>query len=552
MATIADITSGSSYRGDPILGGSFHQGVTIDPSPIEKLAAFTFYRDRDLWQQKQINDKAAAKEISDMTAYDVTSPLKGFNDYLKGKLGEIKDFVASNPNALNYGKDPKGFQKFKDLQREFQAARTAANTSEVIYSASRSAIDKLPIGAEKEAFQLELDDRVNSLFANGIEGALNNTLASAAELKPEDYKIPSLALTKRISVIKDPNNVEIDKVEILDADNLDNQAFAAWVGMKEPLDVNSADFKKLSPDKQKLAIAQDKVINRQRLGIERTAEVFNGMLQQLAATAPIDPATGKAIPIKIDAIDITQLPDGTFKDNILSAKSYNEQVDKINALTGEKFKKLNLDDGLAGWEILKLKAFQDNKSTLYSETDKDVRYTGAADKLKLERIQQSGANYRAALSSGSGQTTGETRNFMDLTGYTGTLTTADIAAIDPTLVESESGVFKLNNRGMKATFNILANGDVEVNYNDAAKTKKVINKTKYQKEAVTVTQTVLKDRKGEQGNPFTFTGISETKTEQSKTTGKMVMMVLPDGRTGEIPEDKVSEFLKEHPKAKRQ
>lgn len=56
-------------------------------------------------------------------------------------------------------------------------------------------------------------------------------------------------------------------------------------------------------------------------------------------------------------------------------------------------------------------------------------------------------------------------------------------------------------------------------------------------------------------------GIKEKRTvigqgevaQQNKTTpSKMVTMVLPDGRTGQIPEDKVSQFLKDNPKAKRQ
>lgn len=37
-----------------------------------------------------------------------------------------------------------------------------------------------------------------------------------------------------------------------------------------------------------------------------------------------------------------------------------------------------------------------------------------------------------------------------------------------------------------------------------------------------------------------------------KTTAKMVTMVLPDGRKGQIPEDKVDQFLKDNPKAKKQ
>jgi hypothetical protein len=43
-----------------------------------------------------------------------------------------------------------------------------------------------------------------------------------------------------------------------------------------------------------------------------------------------------------------------------------------------------------------------------------------------------------------------------------------------------------------------------------------------------------------------------TKNEPAKTSSKMVIMVLPDGKKGQIPEDKIAEFMKDNPKAKRQ
>jgi ribosomal protein S18 len=42
------------------------------------------------------------------------------------------------------------------------------------------------------------------------------------------------------------------------------------------------------------------------------------------------------------------------------------------------------------------------------------------------------------------------------------------------------------------------------------------------------------------------------KAQEEKPTSKMVIMVLPNGVKGQIPEDQVSQFLKDNPKAKRQ
>jgi hypothetical protein len=74
MATARDITTGNSYTGNSALGGRVSQGVTIDNTPLARLAAFTYYRDQNFWEQKQRDDKAAAQEIADMTAFDISSP----------------------------------------------------------------------------------------------------------------------------------------------------------------------------------------------------------------------------------------------------------------------------------------------------------------------------------------------------------------------------------------------------------------------------------------------------------------------------------------------
>jgi len=48
------------------------------------------------------------------------------------------------------------------------------------------------------------------------------------------------------------------------------------------------------------------------------------------------------------------------------------------------------------------------------------------------------------------------------------------------------------------------------------------------------------------------TNLKPTLGNPKPASNKMVTMVLPNGVTGQIPEDKVAEFLKDNPKAKRQ
>lgn len=68
-----------SYQGNAALGGKGAVGVTIDPTPLARLATFTYYRDRDMWEKKNADDKLAAEKVASLSAFDITSPLKPFS-----------------------------------------------------------------------------------------------------------------------------------------------------------------------------------------------------------------------------------------------------------------------------------------------------------------------------------------------------------------------------------------------------------------------------------------------------------------------------------------
>lgn len=395
MATSRDITSGNSYTGNSALGGRYSQGVTIDTTPLARLAAFTYYRDQNLWQQKQVDDKAAAKEIADMTAFDINSPMKGYAEHLKSKLNEIRDFVRENPNALSYNKDAKGFQKFKELENDFQNARKAANTSEVIYNARKTAADKAATPEEKDVLLSGLDLDVNRLFKDGIDGALNNTLNSAPELKPDTYTLPDIPLTKRISVVRNANDIQIDEIQYADPAQALAQADAVMFGFRKPIDKTTDRWKSLSPEEQIQEEKEYTVTSAPRLAIQKTTDNLNSLLQDLKAKNP---------EIKISDITPDMIPTETLGAVINSAKIYNENIDRLNAQTGEKYKHINLDDGVSGSEVLVLNAFQKNKNTLFSETEKKVQQTDNAiqdQQIKAAnyraQLNENGANYRANL-----------------------------------------------------------------------------------------------------------------------------------------------------------
>lgn len=76
----------------------------------------------------------------------------------------------------------------------------------------------------------------------------------------------------------------------------------------------------------------------------------------------------------------------------------------------------------------------------------------------------------------------------------------------------------------------------------ARKLNNVLNTYSDEKVATSALETPQGQKKVPQG---------QSERQFDKKTVNMVTMVLPDGRTGQIPSDKVSDFLKKYPKAKR-
>lgn len=415
MADINSIRNASSYVGNPVLGGGYSQGAAISTTPFERLAAFTYYKDQNLWQQKQIDDKAAAKEISDMTAYDITSPLKGYNDYLKGKLTEIKDFVTANPNALNYGKDPKGFEKFKSLQQEFLQARGAANQNDVIYNARKLAADKETTLDRKQLALDELEADAEDLFANGIDGALNNTLNSVPLLRENDYSIPNVSAVTQEFVVKNSNDNDKYTLKTKDYGKVMANAQMAWVGAtQKTLDENSPAFKALSPKRQEQQRKRSEIASIQMNAVANISTNINNLLQQKKA---IDP--------NFKPSEITGSPDGdTLLDAVRSINETNNQIREVNRLIklGEVkdksgitvkrlFPEINVDDGISPADLIAAQAIAKDGGVLFSleksvqETDDDIQKQQIATTRRGQDLDYKVAWHNATKQSGGGSTT---------------------------------------------------------------------------------------------------------------------------------------------------
>jgi ABC-type branched-subunit amino acid transport system ATPase component len=382
LASINEINTGSSYTGNSALGGSIGVGVTLDPSPIQRFSTFTYYRDRDLWEQKQKDDAVAANQVATIAAYDITSPLTPYSDSLKAQLKEIQDYTRENPDALVYSRNPKKFQELNAKINKFNTFRKSGTASDTIYNARKSAIDLEPDQNKKALMQTELDLDVKDLFAQGLDKAVNQTLRTVPAIKAEDYKIPDTKITSYDVVSSTPNSDIVSGFKFVNLDQLraDSELLASGIG-KAAVDENAAWFKALSPERQDLERKKGAVSSSQRQQLSKISGDFNGVLNQYKAANPT-----------VDITQITGNPTGndTFMDMIKSTNAINKQINELNQLiTAGKYKDptgkvitktfdiINLSDGLSEAEVIMVHALQKSGTSIWS-LDKKIQQSDNA------------------------------------------------------------------------------------------------------------------------------------------------------------------------------
>lgn len=380
MATISEINSGSGYRGEAALGGALGTGITLDTSPIQRLATFTYYRDRDMWEQQIKEDAVAAQQIANIAAFDINSPLKPYSDDLKKELNEIQTFVRENPDALVYSRNPGKFQELNERINRFSNKRKGATVNDTLYNAAKSKIELIPNKNDRDA-QLELLDlNVNDLFKSGLDDAYRTQMKVSPELKAKDYEIPTIPLTEDFTITRNPNDTEITGLKYADLDRLLPMASSVYFGLGRGLDENSAEFKAMSEDEKKRARVEARITDRTRANLDNIANSVNGLIQQSKASNP--------------DIKVMDIPDEMLNKNgsiggvVSLAKDFNATVDKINAASGKKYSHINLDDGVNPEELILLQTYGQNKESFLSEIKPTVQQTDNAIQQEQMRNQK--------------------------------------------------------------------------------------------------------------------------------------------------------------------
>jgi len=100
MATIQDIATNNNYRGDVALGGGSQGQFKPDLSAFQRLADFTYYKERE---DKEIERKQRDADVANVTealSIDYSSIPDKWRQEVIDKLKDFQDFYQQNPDAV--------------------------------------------------------------------------------------------------------------------------------------------------------------------------------------------------------------------------------------------------------------------------------------------------------------------------------------------------------------------------------------------------------------------------------------------------------------------
>lgn len=406
MATLNEITNASNYRGQPAAGGELGVGITIDTSPLQRLATFSFYAKRDQWEQKQRDNILAADKIANIAAYDITSPFTEYSNDLRGRLERMQKFVRDNPDSLVYSRNPQKFLEREEMANDFRNRRKIATVNDTLYNAAKAAVELMPNGAQKDIAKRRLDLRAKNLFADGLDVAYNRQFEATPPPTPQSSIIPTVPITVRETFIKLPNDNVTTAVTYGDLDDVRAKSRLIVAG-GQVRDIKNSDwFKNLPADEQQLALEENELPLTQLREIESTAASINSLFAQWQAANPN---------IDIDTVDLNSLPNDSFGNQIRAARAINSQIDELNSLVLQgkildpskkvrtiPYEKFNLKDGLSAEEIISMTSIQESPTALIQKVDKTVQNTDDANQRRGQDLNLLSDRENRALQFGFG------------------------------------------------------------------------------------------------------------------------------------------------------
>jgi hypothetical protein len=583
MASSAEIAvSSNRYTGDAALGGGSLGVARLDVQPILDLAKYTMLYNRAEYDQRQKDAEFAAQQIADATSYDLTTSIPKDAKIIQDKYKTLTDFISSNPDAINY-RNKEQWTKYQELKNDLQNDLKGAKVRSLLHQTRQKEIADTKDQATKDFLQKRLNEDIEK---SDIRSPLPFT-------QQYDISTPEIPKPKTIEfdvVQKGPNENVTRTFELFDVGSARRQGnvFALDLDAK-PVDMNTAEGQAralgrgnnfwIKGTEQLNAALQDPSLRDQNGVLDESK--LSGLSKQLVTLMKDTNSYLESEKNKIAS--------GVYKDNLGNTVSFGPGL-----LKEEDYTPINYSDGITPDELALAAQYAawsgDKTKTTTQQTNDQIEQDRLAAQIRSDKASEAiqWANYglnkekldktnaedlqgaesvinEAVQTISQGEANASGSKFKKRFGLTNSF---DIA--DPALLQSFGKLDKDGNQydvPDRVRFDKKKN-QFELVY-DKSKGRdeqkvvplterqylSTIVKRKFPNKDIGEINNIVEGVLQKSGGLYDLSkkwpqGNASGNNSQNNTGAAVV--VLPDGRRGQIPADQVDQFLKDNPGSKRE
>lgn len=379
MANVsAQIASGSrNYVGNAGLGGGTFGVGQLDVRPIMDLARYTMMYNQAEYNQRQKDAEKAAAEIADATSYDLTTGIPKDAQILQDKYKQLTDFIAANPDAINYRNKEKWleYQKLKsDLANDLKGAKTR----NLLFEARRKEISDEPIEARKKLLEQNL---MNDINGTGIRTPL--PFSQKYDISIPD--IPKPAALQFDVAKQGSNEIVVRDFKVFDVPSARRQANVYG------LDLEQVDFDPSTRGGQERSLA------REQNFYLKGADQLNAALQDPSlrdANGNLDKSRLKGMTKQLVGLfdrtnqylesEKAKIAAGVYRDNLGNTITFGE-----GPLKEEDYSIINYADGISPDELALAAQFAlwsgDKSETKIVQTNEQIEAARLAEQIRSNK-----------------------------------------------------------------------------------------------------------------------------------------------------------------------
>lgn len=374
MASVQEVLAINSRPGDSIKGGGQTFGITIDASPFQRLAEYTYLDNVEKTKVKAAKDKEVATEMGKAMSLNINTTNKEIYDELDKQKQEILYLVKNNKDIFDYNKNPEANKKWQELYGQFVANREKATAFDLLNNSATTEIAKITDPNEQKAARQTLEN--NRKIA--LSGGAGTFFKTGTQLEPvitkfdkSDFAIPTAGELKYQTFKEGGNSNKTTLVEVGDFNGLLAQSNQAWLGLQQDdykPEENPNNDPVIAARNRNAQIASEQKKTKLGKYSEETLKTTNNLIREYNKAYADWKAAGSQgrEPEKPSIISSVE----AVNRNILVASI---EMQKQSARGGKPavpaFKTIDLSDELSGPELVYLEAASKIKDPIkYTET----------------------------------------------------------------------------------------------------------------------------------------------------------------------------------------